>query len=200
MKDPQMAFEIAMRQWFGEKAWGIADSLHETSTRNKWFLKWVSAVTKEIENLDTDAFHKDSIMILLDTFERTLRASSSPEWSQVLILVQLVNVLFGRLDVSGIPQRTHFYAYEDYFHYIDTGEYLPEIGRLRDQPSILGARLEAVAFLESRGLSLWRVAQALNTTVYAIKKLKVELRDNKAEPGKREVLTPAPHNIGHTDS
>lgn len=170
-----------MRQWFGEKAWGIAGSLHSTSTRNRWFRKWVSAVTKEIEDLDTDASHKDRIMALLDAFERTLKGSNSPDWPQILILIELINVLFGRFDVSAMRQRTLFYAYEDYFNYIDSGENLPEIGRLRDQPTILGARLDAVEFLESRGLPLWRIAQALNTTVYAIKKLKAELKPNKAK-------------------
>ncbi len=174
-----MAFEFAMRQWFGEKAWGIASSLHSTSTRNKWFRKWASAVAKEIVALDTDASHKDRILVQLDTFERSFKGSNSPEWPQILALIKLINALFGRLDLSAMRQRTLFYAYEDYFNYLDSGENLPEVGRLRDQPTILGARLEAVEFLQSRGLPLWRIAQALNTSVYAIKKLKAELKPNK---------------------
>jgi hypothetical protein len=181
MTDPPMAFEIAMRQWFGENAWGIAGSLYSTSTRNKWLRKWVSAVTNEVMALDTDASHKDSILTLLNTFDRNLKGSGSPKWSQILALIKLVNVLFGRLDLSGLPQRTPFYAYEDYFYYRDSGENLPEIGRLKDQPTILMARLEAVEFLENRGLPLWRIAQTLNTSAYAIKKLKSELRATKSQ-------------------
>ena len=75
------------------------------------------------------------------------------------------------------------YAYEDFFNYRDAGEDFPEIGRLRDKPTIMSARLEAVEYLESRGLPLWRIAQSLNTTVYAIKKLKNELKTNSAEQG-----------------
>jgi hypothetical protein len=179
--DPQMDFEVAMRQWFGEKAWGIAGSAYSPATRNKWLRKWIQAITVEIQELDTDANHKHRLLSIVDSIERGIRGSKDPQWAHIFSLLELVAALFGRLDVSGRQSRRPFYAYEDFYQYIDSGENIPELGRLNDRPTILSARLEAVSYLEGRGMPLWRIAQALNTTVYQLKKLRAELGDQKAE-------------------
>lgn len=179
--DPEMDFEVAMRQWFGEAAWGIAGRVYNTSTRNKWLRKWITVLTKEVEQLDTDARHKDRMMALIGDLDASLRRADKAAWSQVFTLLELIGVVMGRLDAGGRRSRTLVYACEDYFHYLDAGETLPELGRIRDRPTILRARLEAINYLESKGLTLWRIAQVLNTSVHAIKRLRADLEHPKAE-------------------
>ncbi len=97
--DPEMNFEVAMRQWFGDKAWGTAGLAYSTSACNKWIRKWIVALSKEVEQLDTDPRHKERILRLLDDLETSFLASKDAEWSQVFSFLELVGVLFGRLNV-----------------------------------------------------------------------------------------------------
>jgi|GEM_PF-3647127 len=174
--DPEMQFEEAMRLWFGGGAWGIANTAHDTAARNKWLRKWIKLLTKEVEQLETDALHKDRLMILVDDFEQSFRKAENATWSQIFSLINLIGALMGHLDFNGMQSRTLVYAYEDFFHYLDSGENCPSIGRFRDLPTILKARLEVVKYLEGSGLAQWRIAQVLNTSVHAIKRLKAELK------------------------
>lgn len=165
-----MAFEIAMRFHFGEKADMIASLANDPAKRKNWLRKFARHIRKEILSLDTDAKHKERLLDDIDAFEHELKIEQGDGWRYVFHLIQVIGLLLGIFDVSGSKRRRVFYVRDPESYYADLTADIGAIGKVRDKDNIIRIRRETVDLLRNQGVEFERIALVMNTSVSALKR------------------------------
>lgn len=175
--DPGMDFENTMRLAFGEKAYQTASLAANPTDRKHWLQALVKKLLKETDSEMVDAPHRakevltGSLEQVLDNLKK-LKKKDPPSWGLVYALFRLVLRLYGyRSDAI----RCYSLSYWQTPGQLEYDEHLA--GKNIDWPlpkknNVLSIRRELIKELEQKGLDTFKIALALNTTEYEIKKLR----------------------------
>src|SRR3989338_9108521 len=80
--DDSMEFELAMRQFFGDKAYQIAGlaGFGDNLSVKKWLLKAIKQIFKDVNKLDTTSRHKEMMIGDIERLEKEVKKWKNP-WS-----------------------------------------------------------------------------------------------------------------------
>jgi DNA-binding NarL/FixJ family response regulator len=170
-----MDFELTVRMFVGDRAYGIAGSEGNPKYRSQWLRRAVQRLVKVAETVDTTERHRRMILGELAAIVDALKPSDAPRWSLVYALVRLAGRLLGYDYVRGA--RCHSPVY-----WQTTGQHLNTVvfegGDIMqdyyDQKNAIAIRRQVVQVLRAQGHSDYTIAQVLNISEYHVKKLRHE--------------------------
>jgi hypothetical protein len=140
--------------------------------RSKWVKRFLKRLIRDAQDLDTTQDHRESISALLEICLKEKWTSKEASWNLVFSLLMLLAGLMGYQGMSGRRTYLPMYWQDQQTHAdfcYDQGQY----EKLEEEfLSASRVRLEVVKYLKDRGLSDFKVAMALKTSEYEIKKLK----------------------------
>jgi hypothetical protein len=180
-KDYSLDFEHCVRQFLGDKAYHIADSVGNDSSVRSWYRKCINKMEKRVDLLDSTARHKEMLMKELNDLDERLKLKKSLGSKELVIdLFWLISRLFGYDAISGKVYNQAFYhqTYGQYFMELASwkraGKSWGEIN-VEEIKNVITWRKAIVRLLKEKGLDENIIAQILNTTEYQIKKMKHNL-------------------------
>ena len=170
-----MDFELTMRMFFGDRAYGIAGTEGSPKYRSQWLKRAIAQMVKAAESIETTERHRRMILGDLHAISDGLKTSEDPRWSLIYAMVRLIGRLLGYDYVRAARCHTPVY-------WQSTGQHLNTVvfegGDVMqdyyDQKNAIAIRRLVVESMRSQGHSDYVVAQVLNTTEYQIKKLRRE--------------------------
>jgi len=174
--DQEMVFEMTMRRFFGEKAYQSAGQFGNKKNRKEWILKLYKLFLKEIDNIDTSDRHKKQLLDSVEAIGKELPKCDNPTWTDVFKLLSLIGKMLGFTSISGAKCYTIMYiqSQEQYFTEIimTNGE---DSRSKQDMNNVILMRRKIIDSLKNEGISDYKISLILNTTEYAIKKLKNDI-------------------------
>ena len=172
--DDSMEFELAMRQFFGDKAYQIAGlaGFGDNLSVKKWLLKAIKQIFKDVNKLDTTSRHKEMMIGDIERLEKEVKKWKNP-WSIIYRLFFLCSRFLGYDYVKGITYNTPFY-YQTPNQYYKTLSYqgknsLQEIQK--DEKNFKEKQREIISILKREHYNDFKIAMILNTSEYEIKKI-----------------------------
>jgi hypothetical protein len=172
--DRGMDFELTMRHLFGDKAYQIAGTEVIPKHHSKWLQKTVRELLRLTNVLDTTPRHKRGLMASLEEVSKELRKADQPSWELIYDLLRLTFRLYGfgyggtrcySLAYWQTPEQRHTEELSDREGFTQAGA--------EDAVSLRG---QVVEDLSSRGVDDFSIALVLNTSEYAVKQLRSNLR------------------------
>ena len=178
-KDLGLLFEHTVRQFLGERAYGIAGASSNESSFYKYLRKCVSVMRKQVKLLDTTTRHKERLMNDLEHLNSLLRVRGCTTKNElVLTLFRLTSRLFGFDASSGRVFNQPFY-HQNVQQYILVQEKWGQVDRAgawsSHKKNVVTLQREVFFFLKNKGLSDQVIAGVLNTSEHHVKKLKHSL-------------------------
>jgi hypothetical protein len=169
-----MDFEHAMAQFFGIKAEYIANDFYDKRKVNKWFIKAIYKMSKDIQNIDTTTRHKEILMDNLEWVKTDIKEHVEP---MIIIshLFMLCSRFLGYDYVKGVSFHTPFY-YQTHGQYcshqaLNSGKDRLELHR-SDHRNILIKQKEIAYNLTKEGFNDFQIGMILGLSEYRIKKMK----------------------------
>lgn len=172
--DYSMAFELAMMQFFGEKAHHIASYAGNKILTKKWLLKSVKRMMRNVDDIDTTVRHKESMFLSLEYLESAIKDWDIPE----KIIFDLFMLCSRFLGYDGCKARCYTPVYwqtqDQYFTTTILQGRSAEEDYRGDKKNIISARKKLIENLKREGYNDFKISLILNTTEYEIKNLKKE--------------------------
>ena len=91
---PSMEFEMAMMQFFGEKAHLIASYANNNQLRKKWLLKAVKIMLKKVDEIDTTTRHKKMLLSEIEDLLVKIKKANNA-WAIIYRLFSLCSRFIG---------------------------------------------------------------------------------------------------------
>ena len=172
MIDEPMEFEVAMRLIFGKRADHIAGEITVPKYRREWLRKAVRRLRRDVNNLDSDPAHIDSLNACMDRIERAIRSVKEPTWHLVDRQLVLICHLLGYFSLRGARVRSlHYFQDRDQY---DTASALSGgdvMASYLKEKSLVSKRHEVVKRLHSDGYNTFEIGIVMNQSEHQIKKL-----------------------------
>ncbi|MGD0060923.1 MAG: hypothetical protein ABSD58_16025 [Verrucomicrobiia bacterium] len=169
-------FELAMRLFFGDKAYHLEESCMAPTRRNQWLRKVFKRITKDFHGLDSAPEHRDALLReanYLTECRLPKLWGEAPTWGLVYSLLRVIAYLLGYQLLQGRKFCTPTWSQDSGQYYTSKAlrgkgwyEFLP------DQRSAIARSAEIVDKLKGEGLDDFQISLVLNTTDYEVKKLK----------------------------
>ena len=171
--DDSLEFELAMRQFFGEKAYHIAGfaGFGDDLMVKKWFLKAIKKIFKDANKLDTTSRHKERIIGDIKDLEREIKKWKNP-WSIIYRLFFLCSRLLGYDYINGIIYNAPFYYQTPDQHYkVVANEGKDSLKMFNEnQMNFKQKQRSIIRMLKREKYSDFEIAMIMNTSEYEIKK------------------------------
>lgn len=174
--DRGMNFELTMRLLFGDRAYQIAGTEANPKHRREWLQKTVRELLRLTNALDATPRQKKALMAALDAVFRELKPTDQPPWELIYQLLRLTMRLYG-FGYAGA--RCYSLAYWQTPEQRYTEELCEGKGHTRPQAEHADAvslRRSVVEKLSGEGVDDFNIALVLNTSEYAVKQLRSNLR------------------------
>lgn len=176
--DYSMDFELAMRQFFGNTAYHIADGAYDPKFMKKWFVRAVRKMKKDVANLDSTTRHKERLMSDLDILETSLKSNDN-QWNLIFRLFFLSSRLLGYDYAEGIRYHIPFYYQSHNQHYYSKSNQEKNFNIIeehsQDTRNTITKRKEIIKSLQEEGYDDFHISLILGITEYQLKKLKKEI-------------------------
>jgi len=172
--DHSMNFELAMRQFFGEKAYHIAGGYNNPKYVKQWLKKAIRKMKKDIMNLDTTSRHKETLINDIGRLERNLK--SSDPFEIIIVLFSICSRFLGYDFLKGEKFNIPIYSQNASQYYWSkilkdsSINYSREQSRI--QMNIVRKQKEIIKSLLKEGFDDFQISLVLNVSEYQIKKLK----------------------------
>ena len=167
-----MTFELAMRQFFGRKAYHIADLAGSTRSRNKWLRKALRKILKDVDDLDTSPRHKQMLMRELEEIDKALIGIEVPTWGLVFEFFSLCSRFLGYDFLQGARSNTPVYHQSLNQHYIQRWlEGRSALKNRREKKDAISVRIRLVKSLNAEGFDAFHIGLIMNMTEYQVKQL-----------------------------
>ncbi len=171
--DRGMKFETTMRLLFGEKAYQTAGAESSPKHRREWLQRVVRELLRLVNTLDTTPRHKTMLMRELEEVSRSLKGAVDPSWDIVYRLFRLCMRLFGFDYVSGARCHTPVYWQTPDQRFtnrmLDGGD---PMGGYQEEKDAISIRRDVVEDLKKKGLDDFKISLVLNTSEFAVKRLR----------------------------
>ncbi len=167
-----MKFELTMRLFFGEKAYGIAGEANSPTSRRRWVKKVLDHLEREIQPIETTPRHQETMLATLKEARAAVGRRSEPSWELVDRLLALTGRLLG-LDFSkGSKLHNVSYWQRPDQHYTADFQGGDVLQAYYDSKTVHSLRRETVLWLKEKGLSDLRVGIVLGISEYEVQKLR----------------------------
>ena len=170
-------FELCVRQFLGDKAYGIASSFGNEIRVRQWLRKCLVEAKKRVDNIDTTARHKEMMMRNIDDLLMDLKLKGSLQKPETVVgSFWLISRLLG-LDYANGK------TYNEIFYYQKPSQYARQLwaeGKSREyrdneRKNWISLRKRIISTLKNKGISDYDVAQVLNISESELKKYKHNL-------------------------
>ncbi|MHB8765330.1 MAG: hypothetical protein ACYDA8_13505 [Deferrisomatales bacterium] len=171
--DRPMLFELTARLFYGDKAYQIAGQEANPAHRRQWLAKIAKTIIKRLDAVETSPRHKQLLMGEAERFHDEARSAKGDPWDLVYSLVRICGRLLGYDFVRGA--RVHTLAYwqnKDQYYTTSILSGADALQDYYDRLNTISVRQRVIAFLKAEGLDDFKIALAMNTTEYEIKKLR----------------------------
>lgn len=172
--DYSMSFEIAMRNFFGDSAYHIADSAVRLKAIKEWFQKAIRLMKKRVLSLDTTTRHREILSIKLDSLASEIKSLKSAEdtWPIIYSFFSLSASFLGYDYVSGTILHTPFYHQtpaQNYSSKSKSGLGWKILEKQRG--NLMTIKKELISKLKEEGHNTFDISLILNITEYEVKKI-----------------------------
>ena len=176
--DFPLYFEHAIRMFLGDKAYHIAGAAHQPSAFRRWLRQCVPVMRKRVDELDTTTRHKEMLLREIGNLDNLLRIKKGGTDEEVILnSFRLIARLFGFDGLSGKIHNEPLYHQTHAQHFLELHTWndpmrpwFDIVEEQRTNTTLIQGRV--YEFLKQEGLSDFQIAQVLNTTEKAVKKLK----------------------------
>ncbi len=171
-----MMYELVMRQFFGDKAYGIAGTVKNRAKWKRWLNKAIKEMEKRVNSLEIiDTRLKEVLISHLESTSRHLKQIKNDEDNLVLIweLLFICSYLLGYDWTSGEIYRTpHYYqtlseAKANHRHH----KRIDMLEAQKEENNLIGIKRRTAQDLKKEGLETYQISLILNTTEYQVLKL-----------------------------
>lgn len=167
-----LIFERLVQSFLGKNknTENIAGEAHNPKMRRQRFCKIIKKITIKIDKLDTNSTHKSTLQMIMTSLATCTKNNKNNDWEMACRLFQLCGALLG-LSPRGINLWTPAY-------FQDTNQFFNnDIEQSLDgehKSTILYEQIKIIKNLLKDGHNTFTIARILNTSEYAIKKIKRE--------------------------
>ena len=169
----EMLFETTIRIFLGDKAYQIAEQVHNEKHRQEWYQKALKKVILKVQEIETSTKHKEQLAYLSQQALKCLENKKFSETEFTLYLLRLTGALLGIVSVKGACIATPMYYQTSDQHFteiiISGGDALQDYYKKKNSVTI---RQKVVRQLKEEGLSDFDISLVLNTSEYQVKKLR----------------------------
>ena len=166
-----MFFEDTMCSFLGDKASHIASQAHREKNRKEWYRKALKKVIKKIQRIESTTKHQEQLAYWSEKSLRALKQRPYNEGIFTLCILRLVGVLLGL-----VGPRPHCIATPAYFQ--TQSQHFTEViieGGDDMQDNSVSIRKRLIRQLKDEGKTDFEISLVLNTSEYAVKKLRNDL-------------------------
>ena len=166
-----MFFEETMRSFLGDKASHIADKAYSEKNREKWYREALKVVIKEIQGIESTTKHQEELAYWSEESLHALKQRPYNERIFTLCILRLVGVLLGRVGLRPYCIATPAYFQTPCQHFTEA---IKEGGD-DTQDNSVSIRKNLIRQLKDKGKTDFEISLVLNTSEYAVKKLRKDL-------------------------
>ena len=169
----ELRFERTLQLFFGESQYQTAGAFGDSKFRRGRLRKVVKELMRAVDGLDTNDRHKRVLLADLEATMSDLDGILDPTWDLVLHLLSVVGHLLGYDYLVGSRCYTPCYFQDSkQHHFTKTMETRDPLHHRVEKTNAINIRQKLVDQLKEMGLTDFHVALVLNTSEYAVKKLK----------------------------
>ena len=176
-----MHFEYTVRMFLGDKAFHIADYVHEDVEFRSWLRKCISILQKTVIELDTTTRQKEMLLQELAELKNALKVKGAKNLKEIILdLFQFSGRLLGFDGISGTRLNIPMYYQtpeQNLYEKISHGKTQEEKMQIEvlEKENTITCQKKVYTYLKEYGLNDNQIARVMNTSEHSIKKLKNNL-------------------------
>lgn len=176
-QDLDMFFEITIRSFLGDKAYGIAGTLYSEKNKKQWYKQVIKKIIKQIHEIDTTTRHKQRLETLCNRSLGTLKKRGNNDYEFLTCMLRLVGLLLGFTSSTkgSILTNPIYHQMPEQYYTEESLNDGDEMQSYNDKRNTIAERQKIVKELNKQGKTDFELSLIFNTTEYQIKKLRKNL-------------------------